>query len=422
MEGTLVTSANKWTSSNPKILMSTKYLRTPQKPETPMKSYLLTLLLILALPFTGYTASKYTITKKHRVIQEASLHPNTVPIGTKISRLTFTTLQGTTHNLDTLTAQGPVVFTFLATECPVAQRYTMRLKRLHAEFASHATAFVAVYANENDSEADVKHYSTKADYPFPVVKDTTGTLARALGATMTPQAVLVDTTRRVAYRGAIDDNRYEPRVKHHYLKDALLATRTDTPIPVQETPAFGCTIHLPETHIPTEITYSEHIAPILQNNCQTCHRPGEVAPFTLTDYSDAKAWATEIAEYTQARLMPPWKPASGYGDFKNERHLTDTEIQMIADWVEAGAPAGDLDAVPSAPEFPEGWALGKPDWIAEMPVEYEIEPEGEDEYRHFIIPTHFETDMYVQAVDVQPGNRKNRASRHRLLRRERRGT
>ena len=371
-----------------------------------MKLYLLTLFLILVLPFAGHTASEYKITKKHRVIQEASLQPSNVPIGTKISRLTFTTLHNETHNLDTLTAQGPVVFAFLATECPVAQRYTMRLKRLHAEFAPRNTTFIAVYANENDSEDDVKNYITKADYPFSVVKDTTGKIARALGATMTPQAVIVDTTRRITYRGAIDDNRYEPRVKHHYLQDALLATHTDALIPVQETPAFGCTIHLPETDLPAEITYSQHIAPILQKNCQTCHRHGEVAPFTLTDYSDAKAWATEIAEYTQARLMPPWQPAPGYGDFKNERQLTDTEIQMIAHWVETGAPAGDLDSVPPAPEFPDSWALGEPDWIAEMPVEYEIEPEGEDEYRQFIIPTNFETDMYVQAVDVQPGNRK----------------
>ena len=388
-----------------------------------MKQHLSILLLILALPFTtGHTASEYEITKKHRVIQEASLQPSNVPIGTKISRLTFTNLHGKIHNLDTLTAQGPVVFAFLATECPVAQRYTMRLKRLHAEFAPKNTTLVAVYANENDSEDDVKNYIAKAGYPlkrgevgnlasgdvglFHVVKDTTGKLAHVLGATMTPQAILVDTTHTVAYRGAIDDNRYEPRVKHHYLRDALLATHTDTPIPVQETPAFGCTLHLPETDLPTEITYSTHIASILQKNCQTCHRHGEVAPFTLTDYSDAKAWATEIAEYTQARLMPPWKPASGYGDFKNARQLTDTEIQMIAHWVEAGAPAGDLDTVPPPPKFPEGWALGEPDWIAEMPVEYEIEPEGEDEYRQFIIPTNFETDMYVQAVDVQPGNRK----------------
>ena len=83
-------------------------------------------------------------------------------------------------------------------------------------------------------------------------------------------------------------------------------------------------------------------------------------------------------------------------NFKNERRLTNTEIEMIAYWVESGAPAGDLDAVPPAPKFHDDWALGEPDWIAEMPVEYEIEPEGEDEYRQFIIPTNFR-DRHVRS-------------------------
>ena len=104
--------------------------------------------------------------------------------------------------------------------------------------------------------------------------------------------------------------------------------------------------------------------------------------------------------------MPPWKPAPGYGHFKNERRLTDSQVELIARWVDAGAPPGDLKAVPTAPEFHDNWALGEPDQIFEMPVEYEIDAEGEDEYRQFIIPTNFETDVYIQAVDVQPGNRK----------------
>ena len=285
-----------------------------------MKPHILILCLILALPLAGHTATDdYTIPKKHRVIQEATLQSSSVLIGTKLSQLTFTALSGDTHSIDTLTEQGPVVFVFLATECPVAQRYTMRLKRLHTEFASQNTTFIAVYPNENDSTDDVKSYAAKSEFPFPIVKDATGELARALGATMTPQAILVDTTHTLRYRGAIDDNRYETRIKHHYLQDALLATHSDTEIPVQETPAFGCTLHLPETSLPTEVSYSKHIAPILQKNCQTCHRHGEVAPFTLTDYGDAKAWAREIAEYTQARLMPPWKPAPGT---KHTQHLS----------------------------------------------------------------------------------------------------
>ena len=231
-------------------------------------------------------------------------------------------------------------------------------------------------------------------------------MARRAGATMTPQAMVIDTEGVLRYRGAIDDNRYETRVKHHYLKDTLSAIMSGLPVQETQTSAFGCTVHLPESSAPEQPVYSEHIAPILQKQCQSCHRQGEVAPFSLVDYSDAKAWATEIAEYTRARLMPPWKPTAGYGDFKNERRLTDIEIETISHWVELGAPAGNLDNTPPSPKFPEGWALGEPDYVAEMPVEYEIEPEGEDEYRHFIIPTNFEQDMYVQAVDVQPGNRR----------------
>lgn len=374
-----------------------------------MKSHITTLLLILTLPLVLHAAPDYTITTKHRVIQEVSLSQNNVPIGTKLSRLNFTTLTGDTYTLDSLTTKGPVVAVFLATRCPVAQRYAMRLKRLHAEFTAdnkQHTTFVGIYANEEDTVDDVKAYIQKAEYTFPIVKDTTGYLAELLGATMTPQAMIVDTEGTLRYRGPIDDNRYETRIKHSYLRDALLATHTGDAIPLQETPAFGCTIHLPESSLPSEVTYSEHIATILQKNCQTCHRHGEVAPFTLTDYGDAKAWATEIAVYTQSRLMPPWKPAPGYGHFKNERRLTDSQIELIARWADAGAPPGDLNAVPTAPEFHDGWALGEPDHVFEMPVEYEIDAEGEDEYRQFIIPTNFETDMYIQAVDVQPGNRK----------------
>ena len=373
-----------------------------------MKLYITISLLILALPFALQAAPDYTITNKHRVIQEVSLSQNDVPVGTQLSRLNFTTLSGDIYTLDSLTRKGPIVAVFLATQCPVAQRYTMRLKRLHIEFTTDAqhTTFVGIYANEEDSLDDVKASIQKAEYAFPIVKDAAGYLAELLGATMTPQAVVIDTNGTLRYRGPIDDNRYETRVKHNYLHDALLATHAGDPVPVQETPAFGCTIHLPESSLPSEVTYSGHIATILQNSCQTCHRHGEVAPFTLTDYGDAKAWATEIAVYTESRLMPPWKPAPGYGHFKNERRLTDTEIELIARWVDAGAPLGDRNAVPTAPEFHDNWALGEPDSIFEMPVEYEIDAEGEDEYRQFIIPTNFETDMYIQAVDVQPGNRK----------------
>jgi hypothetical protein len=130
-----------------------------------------------------------------------------------------------------------------------------------------------------------------------------------------------------------------------------------------------------------------------------------VAPFSLTSYDEAKQWREEMRAYTQKRLMPPWKAAPGFGEFANDFSLSATEIELIARWVEQGAPAGDLNHVPPHPRFRDDWAFGEPDLVIEMPEPYVVGPEGEDDYRHFVIPYEFSEDRFVEAVDVRPGNR-----------------
>src|SRR5215469_13925095 len=88
-------------------------------------------------------------------------------------------------------------------------------------------------------------------------------------------------------------------------------------------------------------SYNKDIAPILYQNCAGCHRPGEVAPFSLLTYQDAAKRAKQIATVTHSRFMPPWKAEPGYGSFQNERRLTDAQIATIAEWAANGAPEGD---------------------------------------------------------------------------------
>ncbi len=230
-----------------------------------MKHTLLSILLILNLPILSIAQTDYTIPKKHRVIQEKTLKSQNVPIGTMFSDANFTSLNKETYTLSTLVQQGPVVFVFLSAECPVAQRYAMRLKRMHKEYYEKHTTIVGVYSNENDSVEDVQEYLKRAEYPFPIVKDVNGSLARYLGATMTPQAHLIDSKKVLRYRGPIDDNRYETRVKHNYLKDAIVAVLSGREVKIKETPAFGCTIHLPDLPIEKPVIYHEHIAHIVDN-------------------------------------------------------------------------------------------------------------------------------------------------------------
>lgn len=151
-------------------------------------------------------------------------------------------------------------------------------------------------------------------------------------------------------------------------------------------------------------TFNHDIAPILYQNCSNCHRPGEVAPFALLTYQDAAKRAKQLAQITQARVMPPWKATPGYGHFLDERRLTDQQIAMIGDWASHGAPEGDPSEKPAPPKFPEGWLGGQPDQILKMSQAYSVPAEGHDQFRCFVIPMNADQDEYVKKVEFRPGN------------------
>ncbi len=155
----------------------------------------------------------------------------------------------------------------------------------------------------------------------------------------------------------------------------------------------------------TSPTYSEHIAPILHQNCAGCHRPGEAAPFALLTFDDAKRRAKTINRVVGERFMPPWKPVPGHGEFQGERRLTEDQIATIAAWVAAGAPEGDPSLAPAPPEFVTGWQLGEPDLVLEMDEAAEIPAEGRDIYRYFALPMGLDEDKWVRAIEVRPSAR-----------------
>jgi hypothetical protein len=153
------------------------------------------------------------------------------------------------------------------------------------------------------------------------------------------------------------------------------------------------------------VTFSEDVAPILYANCVSCHRPGEAAPFPLISYEDVSTRAKTIAKVTQSRQMPPWHAAHGYGEFADERGLTDAQIATIRDWVAGGMPAGSRAKMPPLPKFTEGWQLGAPDLVLEMPEPFPVPAGGPDIYRNFVLPTGLLEDKWVRAVEFRPGTR-----------------
>ena len=153
------------------------------------------------------------------------------------------------------------------------------------------------------------------------------------------------------------------------------------------------------------VTFTKDVAPILQQHCQTCHRPGEAAPFPLLTYEQARPWAASMKRVVKQKMMPPWFADPSYGHFSNDRSLTDKEITTILAWANAGAPQGDPKDMPTPANFVEGWGIPKPDVVFQLPHAYSVPDSGMVEYQYVILPTGFTEDKWIQAAEARPTDR-----------------
>lgn len=153
-------------------------------------------------------------------------------------------------------------------------------------------------------------------------------------------------------------------------------------------------------------TYAGEVASILNKNCVSCHRPGEVAPFSLIGYENARKHADTIVAATSSRIMPPWKAMPGHGEFLDEKRLTTVQIETLKNWAANGTPRGDAAKEPKTPTFASGWSLGEPDLVLSPKTTINLSPEGPDEYRNFVLDNTSKETRYVRAIDCKPGNRK----------------
>jgi hypothetical protein len=198
----------------------------------------------------------------------------------------------------------------------------------------------------------------------------------------------MDRSRRLKFREVNGIMCMRPNVSLLFVLSALVIPGTAT------------------TEAAEQVTFNKQIAPILFAKCAGCHRPGEVAPFTLHSYADAFKRSDLIADVTAERQMPPWKAEPGAGHFSGERRLTDGEIALIQRWAETGAVEGDAADLPALPRFTNGWQLGEPDLVLTMAEPYTLAASGDDEYRCFVLPIEIPTGNYIKSIEYRPGNRK----------------
>lgn len=316
------------------------------------------------------------------------------------------------RSLDERSAEWRVIC-FLGTECPVARAYARPLESLCQRYAPRSVQFVGVFSNLHDSPADVDRFAKEMGLTFPLVHDSTQSIAKRLQVSRVPEILVMDQQGEVRYQGRIDDQ-FAPGVKRSeasepYLEEALKALLSGQSPKHSKTNPVGCLITFAkiEADSPSsQVTYTRDIAPIFHRHCVECHRPGEIGPFDMSDFQEIRGWADMIVEVIEQKRMPPWHADPSHGHFKNQRSMNPSDLQLLKQWVEAGTPFGNPADLPPFPKFVEGWRLNQvPELIVPMRDKaYTIPANGSVDYQYFVVDPQLTEDRWVSAAEIVPGN------------------
>jgi peroxiredoxin len=334
-----------------------------------------------------------------------------INLGKKVADFTLKDTQGNAISLDGFKDKKAVVVVFIGTECPINNAYMPRLAELDLAYRPRGVQFIAINSNCQDTLERVADHARRFAIPFAVLKDEGNVVADLFGARRTPEAFLLDGERKIRYQGRIDDQfgvgykRAKPtRRDLAEAMDELLAGR---PVSQPTTRIAGCLVsRLPREKAAGIITFTRHIAPILQKHCQECHRPGQIGPMPLLTYEDAAAWSATIHEVVQERRMPPWFADPRYGHFANDRRLSAQERETLLAWIDQGTPRGDDKDLPPSRHFVSDWTIGQPDLVLTMGQPFEVPgtmPRLGIPYKHFYVDTGFKEDHWVVRAEARPG-------------------
>lgn len=331
-------------------------------------------------------------------------------VGQQVDDFTLRDFHGREYSLSDFSEAPYVVVTFLGNECPLAKLYASRLVRLAKDYADRDVAFVAINSNVQDTPTEMAAFAENHKLNFPLLKDAGNVVADQIGAQRTPEVFVLDENRVIRYRGRIDDQygaQNQPRidVTRRDLAVALDELLAGQPVSIPDTVTPGCIIgRVRDVQPQGDITYSEHVAEILNRRCVECHREGELAPFPLTSYEDVIGWSEMIVEVVSQGRMPPWFADPRYGEFSNDCSMSEEEKQTLYTWVNNGSPQGDPAATPASPEFTQGWNIGEPDAVYTMPEPYTVQADGTIDYQYFTIDPQLTEDVWVTAAEARPDN------------------
>jgi peroxiredoxin len=332
------------------------------------------------------------------------------PIGAPIADFPLADPRGGVRQLSDWSGGRIVCVAFLRAGCPVAELYATPLAKIADRFRSRGVAFLGITTDRDENPAVLDRFAAEHGIGFPFFRDG-GEVSSRLGASRTPEVVVLDDRRRIRYRGRIDD-RYavgsrRDSARSHDLVDALEDLLAGREVARPLTEAAGCPIGCPPAPaVEAGVPYYRDIAPILNRRCVSCHRPGQIGPFSLRTYREAAGRAGAIAEAVEERRMPPWHADPRFGKFANDARLADREQGLILDWTRRGCPEGDPADLPAPIDRPGDWRIPEPDLVVSMPSTYTVPAQGVVDYQYFEVDPGFTEDRWIKGAEVRPGNRR----------------
>ncbi|HUF22179.1 MAG TPA: redoxin domain-containing protein [Burkholderiales bacterium] len=333
--------------------------------------------------------------------------------GERVDNFALLDHRGAFHELYYLSDAKAVVLMVHGNGCPIVRKALPELKAIRDAYRARGVEFLLVNSNLQDNRESIAKEASEFGIDLPILVDGTQLIGESMGFVRTADVFVIDPKGwKLAYRGPIDDRlaygAQKPAANHHYLADALDAVLARKPVAVAQAEAIGCLINLPERDRRNEhakISYAERIAPMLAENCASCHRAGGIGPWAMTSYEMVRGFAPMIREVVRTKRMPPWHADPHYGSFVGDRSLTAEDIKTLVHWIEAGAPRGDgPDPLAQFDNQWSEWTLGKPDLIVEVPA-FDVPATGVVDYQYPYAKNPLGRDVWVRAIEIVPGDR-----------------
>ncbi len=296
--------------------------------------------------------------------------------------------------------------------CPISRKFGPELARLEKVYGERKVDFVFLSPVDGVKGEDLREFAAIHGLTSPVVAGAKGELTRALRPSTTTEVFVLDAARTLVFRGAVNDQYglgySKPVATRHYLREALDAVLRGENPPVGATTAPGCALDLeePVAATPATPTYHREISRLMQAHCVECHREGGLGPFSLESHEDLGEHAGMIRKQVERGAMPPWFALPGepgtHAVFSNDRSMPEADKSALLSWLKSGLPLGDPAEAPVARKFADGWTVGTPDVVFQIPEPVEIKAEGAMPYQNRVVETTLAEERWVQGYEILP--------------------